>query len=202
MNDMRLNGLSQSEQIAREVSGIENSDFFLPDEHNLDKLIDNNNREKWNERIDEINNKFNEHSSKLQDYADEYAAKLDGVEIMPINAGVLIQPYNENPFQKVKIDEKTGLIIDTGGLIPKYKNNDNGQWEEAEQFIKVGVVVEAGPMAKWLQAGDTVMWNKVAEVPIPFYSMGLVLVNEQHIMCVINDNLTKRFKEIKENGNK
>ena len=168
MNDMRLNGLSQSEQIAREVSGIENSDFFLPDEHNLDKLIDNNNREKWNERIDEINNKFNEHSSKLQDYADEYAAKLDGVEIMPINAGVLIQPYNENPFQKVKIDEKTGLIIDTGGLIPKYKNNDNGQWEEAEQFIKVGVVVEAGPMAKWLQAGDTVMWNKVAEVPIPF----------------------------------
>lgn len=200
MNDMRLNGLSQSEQIAREVSGIENSNFFLPDEHNLDKIIDNNNREKWNEQVENINKKFEEHASKLQDYADEYAAKLDGVEIMPINTGILVQPYNENPFQKVKIDERTGLIIDTGGMIPKYKNNENGQWEEAEQFIKVGVVVEAGPDVKWIQRGDTIMWNKVGEVPIPFYSMGLVLVREQHVMCVINDKLTERFERLK-NGN-
>ena len=43
---------------------------------------------------------------------------INSVEIMPINTGILVQPYNENPFQKVKIDERTGLIIDTGGLIP------------------------------------------------------------------------------------
>lgn len=200
MTDVRTNGLSPMEQIAREVSNIDTAEFMINDEHSLDNIIENRNREKWNDKIDEMNKKFDEHAAKLQEYADEYAAKLDGVEIMPINTGILVQPYNENPFQKVKIDERTGLIIDTGGLIPKYKNNENGQWEEAEQFIKVGVVVEAGPDVKWIQRGDTIMWNKVGEVPIPFYSMGLVLVREQHVMCVINDKLTERFERLK-NGN-
>lgn len=200
MNDMRMN-LSQPEQLAREISGLEgaNTTFFNADDRTLDEMIESRNRNKFNDKVEEINKAFDEHSKKLQEYADEYAAKLNGVEIMPINAGVLVQPYAENPFQKVKVTD-SGIIYDLGGKRPEYKNNDTGEMEEAEDYIHVGVVVEAGPSCKWLKRGDTIMWNKPSEMPIPFYSMGLMLVNEQHVMCVINDDLTERFENLKKNG--
>jgi hypothetical protein len=44
------------------------------------------------------------------------------------------------------------------------------------------------------------MWRKVSETPVPFYKHGLVLVNEQSIMVDINQGLTARFNEVKENG--
>lgn len=196
MEDMRMN-LSQPEQLARAISGLEgNTTFFNPDVKTLDEMVEDRNRNMWNDKVEEMNKAFDEHSKKLQDYADEYAAKLNGVEIMPVNAGILVQPYDENPFQKVKVTD-SGIIYDLGGKRPEYKNTDTGEFEEAEQYIKVGVVVEAGPLCRWIRQGDTIMWNKSGEVPIPFYSMGLHLVNEQHVMCVINDDLTKRFEKLK-----
>jgi hypothetical protein len=38
------------------------------------------------------------------------------------------------------------------------------------------------------------MWRKVSETPVPFYKQGLLLVNENSIMCVVNQGLTERFK--------
>ena len=125
--------------------------------------------------------------------ADEYAKNLNGVQIMPVANYVIVRPFKENPFQKVKVDPSSGLIIDLGGMVPEYKSNESGDYEEAEQVIKVGVVIEAGPECKWLRSGDTIMWAKMSEVVVPFYNFGFRLVNETRAICVINDDLNERF---------
>jgi hypothetical protein len=109
----------------------------------------------------------------------------------------LLKPFEENPFQRIVRDSKSGLILDLGGQHPEYKNTDNGQIEEEESFIKVGVVQEVGPECKYCIPGDTIMYTKNQEVPVPFYKQGLVLVNEMRIIVVINEGLTKRFNELK-----
>ncbi len=187
--------LSEKEKIARVVTGVDTDSTFMGvDDRSLDKMIDNAERQKWNDSVKEIEDKFKDHENALQEAADEYAKKLDGVQIYPIANYVIVRPFKENPFQKVKIDEKTGLILSTGGLIPEYKRNDSGEYEEAEQVIKTGVVIQAGPECKWLKDGDTIMWAVMSEVVIPFYNFGFRLVNENRAICVINDDLEERFK--------
>jgi hypothetical protein len=83
---------------------------------------------------------------------------------------------------------------------PTYKSRETGEWEEEEQFIHVGTVIDNGPACKWVREGDIVMWRKVSETPVPFYKQGLVLVNEQSIMVDVNQGLTARFNDIKNNG--
>lgn len=188
--------LSEKEKIARVVTGVDTDSTFMGvDDRSLDKMIDNAERQKWNDSVKEIEDKFKDHENALQEAADEYAKKLDGVQIYPIANYVIVRPFKENPFQKVKIDEKTGLILSTGGLIPEYKRNDSGEYEEAEQVIKTGVVIQAGPECKWLKDGDTIMWSVMSEVVIPFYNFGFRLVNENRAICVINDDLEERFKK-------
>ena len=188
--------LSEKEKIARVVTGVDTDSTFMGvDDRSLDKMIDNAERQKWNDSVKEIEDKFKDHENALQEAADEYAKKLDGVQIYPIANYVIVRPFKENPFQKVKIDEKTGLILSTGGLIPEYKRNDSGEFEEAEQVIKTGVVIQAGPECKWLKDGDTIMWSVMSEVVIPFYNFGFRLVNENRAICVINDDLEERFKK-------
>jgi hypothetical protein len=188
--------LSEKEKIARVVTGVDTDSTFMGvDDRSLDKMIDNAERQKWNDSVKEIEDKFKDHENALQEAADEYAKKLDGVQIYPIANYVIVRPFKENPFQKVKIDEKTGLILSTGGLIPEYKRNDSGEYEEAEQVIKTGVVIQAGPECKWLKDGDTIMWAVMSEVVIPFYNFGFRLVNENRAICVINDDLEERFKK-------
>lgn len=188
--------LSEKEKIARVVTGVDTDSTFMGvDDRSLDKMIDNAERQKWNDSVKEIEDKFKDHENALQEAADEYAKKLDGVQIYPIANYVIVRPFKENPFQKVKIDEKTGLILSTGGLIPEYKRNDSGEFEEAEQVIKTGVVIQAGPECKWIKDGDTIMWAVMSEVVIPFYNFGFRLVNENRAICVINDDLEERFKK-------
>jgi hypothetical protein len=188
--------LSEKEKIARVVTGVDTDSTFMGvDDRSLDKMIDNAERQKWNDSVKEIEDKFKDHENALQEAADEYAKKLDGVQIYPIANYVIVRPFKENPFQKVKIDEKTGIILSTGGLIPEYKRNDSGEFEEAEQVIKTGVVIQAGPECKWLKDGDTIMWAVMSEVVIPFYNFGFRLVNENRAICVINDDLEERFKK-------
>ena len=132
--------LTENEKLARQISGLEGADYFaMGNDYDLDKMIDNHHREKWNDSIQEIEDKFNGHEERLQQVADEYAKKLDKVQIMPIGNYVIVKPYNENPFQKVEVS-KSGLIVSTGGLIPEYKNSDSGEMEEAEQYIITGLL--------------------------------------------------------------
>lgn len=195
MGNMR-NELSMQEKIAREISKVDSDAIFVNmNDKSLDEHIDAMKREKWNESVQKIEEKFTNHEKKLQEAADEYAKNLNEVQIMPIANYVIVRPFTENPFQKVTIDSRSGLITDLGGMVPEYKSSDSGEYEEAEQVIKVGVVIEAGPECKWLRSGDTIMWTKMSEVVVPFYNFGFRLVNETRAICVINDDLNKRFKK-------
>ena len=188
------NELSVQEKLAREVSKVDSDAIFMNvDDRTLDEHIDARKREKWNEGVQKIEDKFANHEKKLQEAADEYAKNLGSVQIMPVANYVIVRPFKENPFQKVKVDPRSGLIIDLGGMVPEYKSNETGEYEEAEQVIKVGVVIEAGPECKWLRSGDTIMWAKMSEVVVPFYNFGFRLVNETRAICVINDDLNERF---------
>ena len=186
--------LTEQEKIAREVSKIDSGAMYVAmgSEKSLQEQIDNSKREKWNQKIDDMQAKFTDHEKRLQEAADEYAKNLGSVQIMPISNYVIVRPFAENPFQKVKVSS-SGLIIDTGGLVPEYKRDDSGEYVEAEQAIRVGVVIEAGPECKWIRNGDTVMWYISNEVVVPFYNFGFKLVNETRVICVINDDLNERF---------
>jgi len=189
------NELSMQEKIAREVSKVDSNAIFVNmNDKSLDEKIDAHKREKWNDSVQKIEDKFANHEKKLQEAADEYAKNLNEVQIMPIGNYVIVRPFTENPFQKVTVSS-SGLITDLGGMIPEYKNSDSGEYEEAEQVIKVGVVIEAGPECKWLKSGDTIMWTIMSEVVIPFYNFGFRLVNETRAICVINDDLNERFNK-------
>jgi hypothetical protein len=185
--------LSETEKLAREISPVDSGAlYFGVNDKTLDEQIDNYHREKWNDSVQKIEDKFANHEQKLQEVADEYAKKLEGVQIAPIGNYVIVRPFKENPFQKVQVSS-SGLIISTGGMAPEIKRNDSGEYEEAENPIRVGVVIEAGPECKWLKSGDTIMWTVMSEVCIPFYNFGFKLVNETRALCVINDDLNERF---------
>lgn len=146
---------------------------------------------KFNQEVDDYVEKLEKHQDLLNQYTKEMVSDLHSLEIAPVYEGVLIKPYEENPFQRIK--KEGNIIVDLGGQKPSYKSNDTGEWEEEESFIKVGLVIEVGPTCKYIKPGDAVMWRKPSETPVPFYKQGLVLVNEHSIMVAINEGLTERY---------
>ena len=155
--------------------------------------------EKFNDMVDAYTEKFEKHSSNIQEFANKINDNVQDIEIMPLGNYILVKQFEENPFQRIVRDSKSGLILDTGGLAPEYKNTDNGQIEEEESFILVGVVQEVGPECKYLQPGDAVFYPKPASIPVPFYKQKLIQVNETRVLAVVNSSLTERFNNIKNN---
>ena len=150
---------------------------------------------KVNNKVDEYVEKLEKHEELLKKYTEEIGKDLDNLEIKPIYEGVLIKPYEENPFQR--IHKEGAIITDLGGMKPTYKSNEDGQYHEEESFIRVGLVIDAGPTTKYLKEGDVVMWRRPSEVPVPFFKQNLVLVNEHSIMTAVNQGLNDRFKNLK-----
>lgn len=187
--------LSQNEKLAMNVAGETTTRIMAMDGTTADDIIKQRNIEKFNNQVDQYVEKFEKHSTNLEEFADRINKNVENIEIMPIGTYLLVKPFTENPFQRIVRDSKSGLIIDLGGQAPEYKNTDNGQYEEEESFIKVGVVQECGPECRYCKPGDTIMYSKPQEVPVPFYKQGLVITNEARIIVVINEGLSERFKK-------
>lgn len=179
---------NKNENIARSISGIEDSTIYNLSGEDMSKQQA---ASKFNQQVDDYVEKLDRHAKLLSEYADSLANDLNGVECKPLYEGIIIKPFEENPFQRIK--REGNLIVDTGGLKPIYKSNEDGEWHEEEQFIHQGVVIEIGPTCKYVQVGDIVMWRKPSETPVPFYKQGWVLVNEHSILATFNTDLTKRF---------
>lgn len=160
-----------------------------------DEAIEKKNIKDFNNQVDQYVEKFEQHSTNLKDFAERVNANVNSIEIMPIANYLLVKQFEENPFQRIVRDSNSGLILDLGGLKPEYKNTDNGEIEEEEQFIKVGVIQEVGPECKWCIPGDTVFYTKPSAVPVPFYKQQLILVNENRILAVVNEGLSERMKK-------
>ena len=189
--------LSENEKLALRMAGDTTSRIMTLDGRTADDIIEERNVKNFNKQVDNYVEQLNEHSKNLEEYSKKIAENIESIEIMPIGNYVLVKQFDENPFQRIVRDSKSGLILDLGGQKPQYKNTDNGEIEEEEQFIKVGVIQEVGPECKWCEPSDTVFYTKNSAVPVPFYKQGLILVNETRILSVVNEGLTNRFNKIK-----
>lgn len=189
--------LNEKEKLAMQVAGESTTRVMAMDGTTADDVIKTRNINKFNNQVDRYVEKFEKHSTNLKEYAEKVNENIDNIEIMPIGNYVLVKQFEDNPFQRIVRDNTSGLILDLGGAKPEYKNTDNGQIEEEESFIKVGVIQEVGPECKYLQSGDTIMYTKPSAVPVPFYKQGLILVNETRALVTINSGLTERFTKLK-----
>lgn len=184
---------NSNEKLAREISGIEGeAKHFVVNGESAEQLLKREAATKFNQQVDDYVQKFEEHNNAIQEYAEQIAENAANLEIMPILDNVLVKPFAENPFQRIKVTA-SGLITDLGGQKPVVKSNETGEFVEEEQMIHVGTILEAGKECKYAKEGDTIMWTKVSEVAVPFFKQGLVLVPEKRIMVIINEGLKERF---------
>lgn len=187
--------LSENEKLAMNIAGESTSRIMTLDGTTADDVIRERNVKNFNNQVDQYVEKLNQHATNLEESAKKLADKIEEIEIMPIGNYLLVKEFNENPFQRI-VRSDSGIILDLGGQKPQYKNTDNGQIEEEENIIKVGVIQEVGPECKYCIAGDTIFYTKMSAVPVPFYKQGLQLVNETRVLSVVNEGLSKRFNKI------
>lgn len=184
------------ENLAMNVSNENTTRIMALDGTTAEDVVNQRNREKFNQQVDNWADKFTAHSTSISEFAENLSNNLENIEILPIGNYLLVTPFAENPFQRIVRDQKSGLIIDTGGFAPEYKNTDNGQIEEEEQMIKVAAVQAVGPECRWCKEGDAVFYVKHSAVPVPFYKQNLQMVNETRILAVVNEGLEARFQEV------
>lgn len=105
------------------------------------------------------------------------------VQIIPINFGVLIKPYEENPYRMIEQTE-SGLIVGIEST-KRYKSNETGEYEDNQQLITCGKVIATGPECKNVKVGDDVYFAIHFATPIPFRKKGYYEISEQNIFCKI-----------------
>ena len=195
---MQKDLLTENEKIAVALHNANGTDGLIMDMKGttLEELEKQETMKKFNKEVDAYAEKFQEHVQNLEEHTKKIAENIKNIEIMPIGNYLLVKQFEQNPFQRIVRDQKTGLITDLGGFSPVYKNTDNGEWEQEENIIKVAVVQEVGPECKWCKEGDTIMYTTMSAVPVPFYKQGLVLVNETRVLVTINEGLKERFDNI------
>lgn len=146
--------------------------------------------EKYNELLEKNKKDFDEGKKKI-----EY--DINQAEIKPLFSRVIVQPFKVNPFQQMKVEN--GIIVDTGGYTPHTQFNERtGKYEEQEQFIIVGCVVEVGPDVKYLKEGDCIYYRRDTAVPVPFFKQGFVSLDEHQVIATVNENLQERFDNVKD----
>lgn len=195
--NVRLN-LTEKEKLAQSIVGLESDGvrFNMANTEDINTMINKHNAEKFNNQVDEYVEKFNKHSNVLKEYAESFNENMNNIEIKPMFARVLIQPFSQNPFQRIKQSD-SGIIVDLGGMTPTYKSNDTGEIEEEKQYIVTGTIIDCGPDVKYLSQGDVVFYRVDTAVPVPFFKQGLISLAENQIIAVVNEGLTARFNERK-----
>lgn len=191
--------LTDNEKLAREIVGLESDalHFRMGNDQSLEEMANRQKAEKFNSQVDAYVEKFDKHSELLKQYTESIKSNMNSIEIKPMFSRVLVKPFEQNPFQQIKIDQKSGIIVDMGGMTPTYKSTDTGEWEEERQFIVTGTVIDVGPECKYLAEGDVIFYRVDTAVPVPFFKQGLVSLSENQVISVVNEGLTERFNKVK-----
>lgn len=186
-------------KIAQELVGLDSGDqhFIMSAEEDVKERMARDAAVRFNDSVDEYTAKMDNYIRDVEEKAKSIAENMNGLEILPVFNYMIVRPYDQNPYQKIKVSS-SGLIYDLGGHKPEFKNPDNGQLEEEENFIVVGKVIEVGPETKYVREGDDVFFTKPSQTPIPFFKMGLVYVSEQRVLAVVNEKLKARFMRASE----
>lgn len=186
---------TEKERVAQEALGMEGKVFNLK-EQSIDSLVQKEKASKFNAEVEKYNEKLDQNNKEFEESQDKIEYDINKAEIKPMFNRILIQPFKQNPFQKMTIEN--GLILDAGGYTPHAQfNEQSGKYEEQDQFIRTGYVVEVGPETKYLKEGDVVYYRKDTVVPIPFFKQGLVSLGESQVIAVVNEGLEERFKNVK-----
>lgn len=188
----RIN-LNSNEKVARQIAGIESGKFFTMNESNADVVKEREHINKELDRIEEKKEEIYKQSEKLVKAKLESKLDFSKLELKALYNYVIIKPYEVNPFQNEKVT-KSGLILNSGGLVPEYESHETGQVEKEKEFVRVGTIIDCGPECKYANVGDSTMWVRPAEVPLPYFREGWVLVCENRLLSLINEGLDERFK--------
>lgn len=196
MKDVRLK-MTENEKFALSALGTDvERDMINMSENTIDKLIQQDNTNKFNSQVDQYMEKLEENNKNFQESSDKIVYDINQAEIKPMFSRIIVQPFKVNPFQRMETEGK--LIVDTGGYTPHLQQNPvTGKYEEQKQFIATGCVIEIGPDTKYLREGDVVYYRVDTAVPVPFFKQGFISIDEKQIIAVVNENLTKRFNDIK-----
>lgn len=189
--------MTENEQIAANVLGL-NSNYTSINmgERSIDNMIQREKANKFNNEVEKYNAQLEENQKTFEEAQSQVAYDINRAEIKPMFARLIIKPFKVNPFQKMEV--KGSIIVDAGGYTPHAELNPmTGKYEEQKQFIITGYVVEVGPEVKYLQEGDVVYYRVDTAVPVPFLKQGLVSINENQVIAVVNEGLTERFNSIK-----
>lgn len=189
--------MTENEQIAANVLGLDsNYTSINMGERSIDNMIQREKANKFNNEVEKYNAQLEENQKTFEEAQSQVAYDINRAEIKPMFARLIIKPFKVNPFQKMEV--KGSIIVDAGGYTPHAELNPmTGKYEEQKQFIITGYVVEVGPEVKYLQEGDVVYYRVDTAVPVPFLKQGLVSINENQVIAVVDEGLTERFNSIK-----
>ena len=189
--------MTENEQIAANVLELDsNYTSINMGERSIDNMIQREKANKFNNEVEKYNAQLEENQKTFEEAQSQVAYDINRAEIKPMFARLIIKPFKVNPFQKMEV--KGSIIVDAGGYTPHAELNPmTGKYEEQKQFIITGYVVEVGPEVKYLQEGDVVYYRVDTAVPVPFLKQGLVSINENQVIAVVNEGLTERFNSIK-----
>lgn len=107
----------------------------------------------------------------------------EDVDIIPANTGVLIKFYDKNPYRAIE-KTQSGLIIGMEST-KMYKSNETGEMERNDEVVSCAKVIAAGPKCQNVEEGDDVYVIRHIATPVPFRKMGLFIISEQNIMCML-----------------
>ena len=195
MKDVRIFS-TNNEKLAQEARGVNDSLIFNMSENTVDNLIQKEKASKFNSEVEQYNEQLEKNNKDFEESKDKVNYDIEKAEIKPMFNRVLVQQFKVNPFQRMEV--KGGIIVDTGGYNPHTQfNQQSGKYEEQDQFIVTGCVVEVGPETKYLKEGDVIYFRKDTAVPVPFFKQGFVSLGESQIIAVVNEGLQDRFNKIK-----
>lgn len=195
MNNVRI-CTTNNEKLAQEARGVNDSLVFNMSENTVDNLIQKEKASKFNSEVEQYNEQLEKNNKNFEESKDKVNYDIEKAEIKPMFNRVLVQQFKVNPFQRMEV--KGGIIVDTGGYNPHTQfNQQSGKYEEQDQFIVTGCVIEVGPETKYLKEGDVIYFRKDTAVPVPFFKQGFVSLGESQIIAVVNEGLQDRFNKIK-----
>lgn len=187
---------TNNEKLAQEARGVNDSLVFNMSENTVDNLIQKEKASKFNSEVEQYNEQLEKNNKDFEETKDKVNYDIEKAEIKPMFNRVLVQQFKVNPFQRMEV--KGGIIVDTGGYNPHTQfNQQSGKYEEQDQFIVTGCVIEVGPETKYLKEGDVIYFRKDTAVPVPFFKQGFVSLGESQIIAVVNEGLQDRFNKIK-----
>lgn len=104
---------------------------------------------------------------------------IQELELLPEGNKIIILPYPTNPYKKIK---QGSIYLGNNG---SFKNPDSGEMDTLAEFVSCAKIIEIGPNCVQAKVGDDLFFIKNAAMPLPFMSLGYLVVNEPNVVSFI-----------------